>query len=142
MSGGSKSGPSKRPPKPGDDGGTAQGNGGAGSGAGGAGPGSDEQAAPPGDPCDLIIELDLSGVRTAALSGIAVGEILDVVISRSGGFEAAVVRSRRGAIVGSLASVEKIDRLLRCLRDGVAYEGEVTEVERTRCRAVIRRAGR
>lgn len=141
MSGGTKSGPGRRvrgggdPPTRGDalSGDVKGGKGPDGQGGGGPGEGP-----PADDPCDLGFVLDLVGVRAAVAATVSVGEVLDVVLAASDGYEAAVCRTRTdGARLGSLAAFEGLDQLLKCLRAGRRFAARVSEVERTRCRVEV-----
>ncbi len=137
MSGGTRSGPGRRgeggAPSRGD---APDGKGSGGEGAGGTGGSGGE--APTDDPCDLGFALDLVGVRSPVAAVVSVGEVLDVVLATSDGYEAAVCRTRTdGARLGSLAAFEGLDQLLRCLRAGRRFAARVIEVERTRCRVEV-----
>lgn len=139
MSGGTRTAPGRR----GGNGGVPSARGDApdakksvGEGAGAAG--GSGAGASTDDPCDLAFKLDLVGVRAAVAAAVSVGEVLDVVLATSDGYEAAVCRTRTdGARLGSLAAFEGLDQLLQCLRAGRRFAARVLEVGRTQCRVEV-----
>lgn len=92
-----------------------------GSGGGGGTPNT------PKTPCDEIeFETHLSSPKPAALKGVAVGEILQVVLDKSGKVSHVVV-VRKGAVAGGLASQKALE-LRDCLEDGHKYQAEVAAI--------------
>jgi hypothetical protein len=93
------------------------------------------------DPCDLSFEVDLQGVQQAALGSVAVGQNLEVAITRAGGYETVVCRlPNRGGVVGALAAFPGLAALIACIRQDHEYIATVVRIERGRCRVSVSRA--
>lgn len=92
----------------------------------------------PMDECDVGFVVDLSGVRTAAAAALSVGDALAVLLRRSGGQEVvACVSPSSGAIVGTLANVRGLDRMIACLRSGRTYAARVVQAGSHSCRVSV-----
>lgn len=130
MSGGSKKSSGRRTAGMGEPASTVGPNGGSG---GGGGPGGSS-----GPNCNLHYEAELAGVRADAASLLRMGDTLDVILHRSGEYEAVACRTQPpGEIVGTLANVEGLDELLGCLRTNHRYVAVVIQVGRHLCHVVI-----
>jgi hypothetical protein len=92
------------------------------------------------DLCDLIIDVDLEGVRAEALRGLLPGEELRVRLDRAGALMSAVCVRKDGVIVGSLSSFRNITQLLNCLERGVEYVAIVSRATKGSCHVQGRRA--
>lgn len=85
------------------------------------------------DPCDILIEADLEGVRIDTLASLRVGETLRVEVFEQDGIPSAVCITANGSRIGSLSALEGLTKLIRCLRNGVSYEVTITELQAGRC---------
>lgn len=81
----------------------------------------------PGTSCDeLTFEADLASPKEEAVSQLAEGDILDVLLERVG--EAPIVNVRvNGDLVGSLVS--HLPELIRCLQEGNDFVAEIKEID-------------
>lgn len=107
---------------------------------GGEAPGAQRtpgQRAPadPGVGCDLTFDVDLVGVRAAALSSVKAGDVLDVALLAVGSAISTVCQtvSSPPIIVGALAAFRGLAQLIRCLQTGVKFKALVTGVSAGRC---------
>lgn len=107
---------------------------------GGEAPGAQRtpgQRAPadPGIGCDLRFDVDLVGVRAAALGSVKAGDVLDVVLLAVGSAISAVCQTGAGSpvTVGALAAFRGLAQLIHCLQTGVKFEAMVTGVSAGRC---------
>lgn len=85
------------------------------------------------DQCDLEIDVDLEGVRAEGLSGLAVGDELDVRLEPVGAFKSAVCVRKDGQVVGALSSFLNLSQLLSCLEKGIKYAVTVTHIGAGSC---------
>jgi hypothetical protein len=85
------------------------------------------------DPCDLTIDVDLEGVRAAALSGVSVGDTLRLDLDQQGGFPVAVCKRSDGTILGALSAFLSLSQLIRCLQSGVQFRVTVTQISSGSC---------
>lgn len=78
------------------------------------------------DPCArLTFSAFISSPDPAVVTGLAVGDVLDVVLADSAGVPLVELHGTDGRVAGTLTTY--LDRLLPCL-DGRAYVAEVTSV--------------
>lgn len=102
-----------------------------------AGPLGGASPSPPmGDACDLLIDVDLEGVRHSILATLKVDDLLEVALHSEGQFPSVVCRNSGGEIVGSLSAFLSVSQLVRCLRAGVAYRVAVTQLRPGGCHVV------
>lgn len=91
-----------------------------GSGGGPAGPESD-------DPCSrLSFSAFVSSPDPAIVDGLSVGDVLDVVLTDSGGVPLVELRVGGGSVAGTLTT--NLPQLLVCLEAGRAYVADVRSV--------------
>lgn len=93
------------------------------------------------DNCDLLIDVDLEGVRAAGLQGLAPGAILAVRLERQDRYRSAVCVRPDGEVVGALSAFRSISTLIRCLERDVEYSVEVTRLGPGSCHVRGGRAG-
>jgi len=86
------------------------------------------------DVCDLVIDVDLEGVRSAATAGLRIGEALTVTLEVGPRYPVAVCKRIDGTVVGSLAGLVNLTQLINCLQDGVRYTVRVTSLASGSCR--------
>jgi hypothetical protein len=92
------------------------------------------------DKCAFREEIDLASVRADAATDLSRGQILDVVLHHEGEYETAVCRARSPRrIVGTLASILGLDRLIACMREGHRYEARILLIRGTYCRVLVDR---
>jgi len=93
------------------------------------------------DPCDLNFESDLEGIQPAGLAKIKVGDKLDVVIVRSGPYDAVVCRIQKSTeVVGTLAGFPGLATLITCIKQGNKYLATVLKIQRGACTVAVQRA--
>jgi hypothetical protein len=107
---------------------------------GGEAPGAKKtpgQRAPanPGAGCDLKFDVDLVGVRAAALTNLKKDDVLDVALVAIRSTVSAVCQTQVNppVIVGALAAFRGLAQLIHCLQTGVKFEARVTGVSAGRC---------
>ena len=95
---------------------------------------------PPGgandDACDLLIDVDLEGVRLPRLARLKIGDPLGVELRAEGPFPTVVCMDVEGEIVGALSAFLNLAQLIKCLRNGVKYQVGVTEIRPGGCHVV------
>jgi hypothetical protein len=91
------------------------------------------------DACDLTIDVDLEGIRPAALTNLKIGDALILELLQSASYPVIVCKKQDGTIVGSLAAFLKISQLVRCLQAGVQYDVRVAQLGSGACRVFGRR---
>ncbi len=89
-----------------------------------------------GDACDLLIDVDLEGVRLPRLARLKIGDPLRVELRAEGQFPTVICVDAEGEIVGALSAFLNLARLIKCLRDGVNYQVEVTQIRPGGCHVV------
>ncbi len=67
------------------------------------------------------------------------GLVLSVQLKIVGSTKSALVMSKSGGVMGSLAAVRGLSQLLRCMEDGVTYEATVQSVSKTSCNVLVLR---
>lgn len=117
----------QRPPAPAEK---AGGGGSSGGSAGGV------------DVCDLLIDVDLEGVRSKGLQGLAVGADLTVRLDRQGGLRSVVCVRTDGEVVGALSAFKNLSALINCLERQVEYSVRVTDIGPGSCHVRGGRTGR
>jgi|GEM_PF-1971573 hypothetical protein len=92
--------------------------------------------------CDLQIQATLFGPVLAVVSGLNVGDILDIVLLPSGATSSVAVMTRSAPIqqAGTIAGVSQQAELVRCIQDGINYEAEVIQLAGPTVRLDIRMA--
>lgn len=116
-------------------GGGGGGSGGSGSWGGGAGGGSGGGGSQLN--CPTSFSTSLIGPTTA---GIAVGNVLDVVLqSTPSPARAICVHRSTGAVVGSIGGIPGLAVFLQCLEAAVAYEAQVTAIVGGRVDVTVQR---
>jgi hypothetical protein len=86
-----------------------------------------------GDGCDLQISSDLVGVRTQVSAALTVGATLIVSLLARGPVRSVVCATDRDEIVGTLAAVRGLSKLIGCIENGVEYVADVEFASATRC---------
>ncbi len=94
-------------------------------GSGGSGGGSGEGD---GDACDLLIDVDLEGVRSSGLQGLLVDAELTVRLDREGAYRSVVCVRPDGVVVGALSAFRSVSTLISCLERNVEYAVRITEI--------------
>ncbi len=89
-----------------------------------------------GDECDLAIDVDLEGVRLSRLELLKIGDTLRVDLRSEGAFPTVVCVDAQGELVGALSAFLNLARLIKCLRNGVEYQVEVTHIRSGGCHVV------
>lgn len=89
-----------------------------------------------GDACDLLIDVDLEGVRLPRLARLKIGDPLGVELRAEGPFPTVVCVDAEGEIVGALSAFLNLAQLIKCLRDGVKYQVGVTQIRPGGCHVV------
>ena len=90
----------------------------------GGGPGGGTQ---PDDPCsNLRFSAFVSSPDPAVVGGLAVGDVLDVVLNDSAGVPLVELHTAAGGVTGTLTT--NLPRLLPCLEAGYSYVSEITSV--------------
>lgn len=89
-----------------------------------------------GDACDLLIDVDLEGVRLPRLARLKIGDRLEVVLTAEGPFPTVVCVDTEGEIVGALSAFLNLSLLIKCLRNGVKYQVGITQVRPGGCHVV------
>ncbi len=108
------------------------------SGSSGGGGGGSWDSVPTA--CDLLdITTPLSSPKAAVISGLAVGDVLDVALQASAG-TAVVVVLRDGHLAGGLASPD-VQRLRECLEGGTQYSAVVREINDAQVKVRVRATG-
>ena len=92
------------------------------------------------DVCDIRIDLDLQGVRPGGLQGLSSGDQLELRLEAAGDYESVVCVRADGVTVGAIGNFPMHTKLLSCLRQGVPYMVEVTEVRPGGCHVIGGRA--
>jgi hypothetical protein len=106
------------------------------SGAGGGGPTS----APP-DKCDHNFRVALVSTKPAALPALKQGDHLEVGLHHDPPYLVVVCRiPPAGQVVGSIANVPRLDELIRCIQQGVAYTALITNLSGTNVTVHVHRA--
>ena len=85
------------------------------------------------DPCDIVLDLDLEGVRADGLEGLQKGDRLTLRAEPKGTYSSVVCVRADGMVVGAIASFVKLTALVNCLSKGVRYFALVTEVRLGGC---------
>jgi hypothetical protein len=85
------------------------------------------------DACDLTIDVDLEGVRAAAVVGLKNGDVLDLELVQTASYPVVICKRPDGTVVGSLAAFLSVTQLVKCLRMGVQYDVSVTHVNSKSC---------
>lgn len=98
-----------------------------GSGDGGAGGGE--------DPCALVQDAPINSPKAAVVSGLSVGDVLDVVLTGTAPHRVLEVRVPGGSAAGSLTHRGHLS-LIRCIDAGNVYAAEV--IQRTGGAVVVR----
>lgn len=88
------------------------------------------------DACDLLIDVDLEGVRLPRLARLKIGDMLDVELRSEGPYPTVVCVGDDGEIVGALSAFLNLVQLIRCLRTGVRYRVAVTQLRPGGCHVV------
>ncbi len=88
------------------------------------------------DQCDLLIDVDLEGVRLPRLARLKLNDLLKVELAAEGQFPTVVCVDAEGEIVGSLSAFLNLVQLIRCLRAGVKYQVFVTQLRPGGCRVL------
>jgi hypothetical protein len=91
------------------------------------------------DACDLTIDIDLEGVRTDAVAGLKIGDVLYLELVQTSNYPVVICKRPNGAVVGSLAAFLSVMQLVKCLQMGVQYDVSVTHVDGGRCHVFGRR---
>lgn len=94
------------------------------------------------DPCDLLIAVDLEGIRLPRLARLKIGDPLGVELRAEGQYPTVVCVDEDGETVGALSAFLKLAQLIRCLRAGVEYRVEVTQLRPGGCHVVGSRVAR
>jgi hypothetical protein len=94
------------------------------------------------DGCDILIDLDLQGVRAEGLIGLGEGEELALRLESINGYEAIICVRADGVTVGAIANFTQHAALLRCLRRSVPYRVRVSEVRSGGCHVIGGRVDR
>jgi hypothetical protein len=90
--------------------------------------------------CAFHEEIDLASVRADVAAHLKRNDVLDVAMHREGEYETAVCRTRSPRkIVGTLANVVGLDRLIACMRTGHQYEARIVLIRSTHCRVLVDR---
>jgi|WetSurMetagenome_2_1015567.scaffolds.fasta_scaffold633836_2 hypothetical protein len=88
------------------------------------------------DICDIVIDLDLEGVRRDVLQSLSIGEKLTLQREPVRGYAAVVCVRSDGAKVGAIGNFKKHAALLNCLERGVRYVVSVTEMRPGGCHVI------
>lgn len=105
------------------------------SGAGG-GP-----ASGPPDKCDHDFRVALVSTNPTALPALKQGDNLEVGLHHHPSYLVVVCRiPHAGQEVGSIANVPRLDELIRCIQQGVAYTAQITNLSGTNVSVHVRRA--
>lgn len=96
----------------------------------GSGDGSGEGGS---SPCDISIDVDLEGIRPAALEGLRVGSILTITLQPSITFPVVTCVRPDGTVVGSLAGFRYLAQLIDCLKQDVEYQVIITAIGPGNC---------
>jgi hypothetical protein len=88
---------------------------------------------PGGDPCELVIDIDLEGVRAEPLAALSLGQTLSVELRSERGFRAAVCVAPDGRPIGALAAFPGLTGLLNCLERGHRYAVTITALGSSSC---------
>ncbi|WP_332119866.1 hypothetical protein [Azorhizobium caulinodans] len=86
------------------------------------------------DACDLMIDVDLEGVRSTTLNAVNVGDSLNVVMDPAG--LSAICSTLDGGVLGALSAFPGIAQLMSCLRRGERYLVSVTAKGAGHCHVV------
>lgn len=87
-----------------------------------------------GDPCDIALDADLTGIDPAVLAKVTVGVSLTVSIVKAGRYEAvACGLPPKNVTVGTLAAVPGLANLIACIKKKNTYVADVLQVGRGRC---------
>ncbi|WNJ90917.1 hypothetical protein [Bosea sp. 685] len=97
------------------------------------GGGEEEQGKGSPDACDVTIDVDLDGVRAAALVGLRNGDSLYLDLVQAAKYPVIICKKQDGTVVGSLAAFLSVTQLVKCLQMGVQYEVAVTHVDSGSC---------
>jgi len=88
------------------------------------------------NPCDLLIDVDLEGVRLPRLARLKIGYPLGIELRFEGSFPTVVCVDAEGEIVGALSAFLNLAQLIKCLRSGIKYKVEVTQIRPGGCHVV------
>lgn len=84
-----------------------------------------------------VERVQLSSPVPAVVSGLAVGDLLDVRLFQTGAVTIIEAIAATGSVAGSLVP-SKMAQLLNCLRDGVEYSAHILSIDRGLVRVEIR----
>ncbi|WP_024879200.1 hypothetical protein [Methylosinus sp. LW3] len=88
------------------------------------------------DECDLVIDVDLEGIRLPRLARLKTGDLLKVELKAEGPYPTVICVDAEGEIVGALSAFLNLVQLIRCLRAGVKYQVGVTQLRPGGCHVV------
>ncbi len=96
---------------------------------------------PPGDTntdCDFKVVTTLQSTRASELATINPGESLPVCLVNDGGYRVvACVHPATGKVVGSLAGIPGIGRLIKCIENGESYAVDVVLIQGGHCEVFL-----
>jgi len=104
--------------------------------------GGDQSSESSDDGCDIVVDLDLEGVRRDGLGGLSKGDRLTLRLDLVRGYQSIVCVRADGIIVGAIGNFPRHSALLNCLRRQVPYVVVVTEVRSGACHIYGQRADR
>ena len=85
------------------------------------------------DICDILIDVDLVGIRKAILAKVKIGDDLLVQLEAKDGYRSAVCVTATGEVVGSIAGVKGVATLINCLSKDRRYAVKVTAKSASSC---------
>lgn len=85
---------------------------------------------------NVSIEALLASQQPAALAQAKQGDVVQITLDTSTGRNLVEVRLR-GTLLGTL-TVNGLDKLIECLRQGLPFHGTVREIEGALCRILVR----
>lgn len=93
------------------------------------------------DPCDIMVRVDLVGVRSEVSQTLTVGDTLDVVLVARDSIKSVVCRKGSvGEIVGTLAAFRGLAQLISCIDAGEVFTAHVEAASAVRCSVVVVRS--
>lgn len=90
--------------------------------AGGGGGGGDGGI----DPCELKFDTNVYSPDPSVLAKVSVGQSINIILV--GKVVAVTVPALKNARLGTLAGVKVMATLVKCLQNGVIYEGKITKI--------------
>lgn len=88
------------------------------------------------DHCDLLIDVDLEGIRLPRLARLKIGDSLKVELRAEGPYPTVVCVDEEGQVVGALSAFLNLVQLIRCLRAGAEYRVGISQIRSGGCHVV------